>query len=184
MTDYPIEPGKLLETAGRLAPPDQGRGRPAYTDHRRAVSTAYYAVFHAITDRVVKAPFTDADVAFLRKVRRWIQHSDVRTVAIWVGQLERTRPGSPPSHIKSLLNPAKGDSHVDADTLTIGEGFLELNEKREEADYDHDAVFTRPETLDYIALASDVVETVERTQTDAAKRFFGLVAMQARVQAR
>ena len=71
MTDYPIEPGKLLETAGRLAPPDQGRGRPAYTDHRRAVSTAYYAVFHAITDRVVKAPFTDADVAFLRKVRRW-----------------------------------------------------------------------------------------------------------------
>ncbi|HET6571646.1 MAG TPA: hypothetical protein VFG58_09180, partial [Solirubrobacterales bacterium] len=105
-------------------------------------------------------------------------------VAIWVGQLEGIRPGSPPSHIKALLDPAEGDPHVDAETLTIAEGFLELNEKREEADYDHDAVFTRPETLDYIALASAVVETVERTQTDAAKRFFGLVAMQAKVQKR
>lgn len=150
MTDYPIEPGKLLEAAEQLAPAETGRGRPAYTFHRRAVSTAYYAVFHAITDRVVKAPFTEADVAFLRKVRRRLE----------------------------------GEAHIDDDTLTIADGFLELNEKREEADYDHDAVFTRPETLDCLALARDIVETVERTQTDAAKRFFGLVAMQADVRNR
>ena len=164
--------------------PNPEGGRPAYTDHRRAVSTAYYAVFHAITDRVVKAPFTEADVAFLRKVRRWVQHGDIRTVAIWIGQLEGIRKGGPPPHIRALLAPADDQTHIDIETLTIADGFLELNEKREEADYDHDAVFTRPETLDYIALASDVVETVERIQTDAAKRFFGLIAMQARVQQR
>lgn len=184
MTDYPIEPGKLLEAAEQLAPAETGRGRPPYTFHRRAVSTAYYAVFHAITDRVVKAPFTEADVAFLRKVRRWVQHGDIRTVANWIGQLEGIRKGSPPPHIRALLAPAEGEAHIDDDTLTIADGFLELNEKREEADYDHDAVFTRPETLDYLALAKDIVETVERTQTDAAKRFFGLVAMQADVRNR
>jgi hypothetical protein len=184
MTSYPIEPDKLLEAAALLAPPDAKRGRPPYTAHRRAVSTAYYAVFHAITDRIVKTPFTEADTAFLRKVRRWIQHGDIRVVATWIEQLEGRSQGSPPPHITTLLEPMPGQSHVDDDTRTIAAGFLELNEKREDADYDHDAVFTRPETLDYIALAQEVVTTVERTQTDPAKRFFGLVAMQAKVQKR
>lgn len=184
MTDYPIEPDKLLEAADRLAPAEAPRGRPPYTAHRRAVSTAYYAVFHAITDRVVKAPFTQADTAFLRKVRRWIRHGDIKTVAIWVSQIEGTTQGSPPAHIKALLVPNEGQPHVDEDTVAIAEGFLELNEKREQADYDHDAVFTRPDTLDLIELARRVIATAERTQTDAAKRFFGLIAMQANVQKR
>ena len=184
MTSYPIEPDKLLEAAALLAPPDAKPGRPPYTAHRRAVSTAYYAVFHAITDRVVKAPFTEADTSFLRKVRRWIGHNDIRTVATWVEQLEGTSHGSPPPHIKALLEPSKGESHVDRDTLTIAEGFLELSERREEADYDHDAVFTRPDTLDHLARAREIVAIVEQTQSDAAKRFFGLIAMQAKVQAR
>jgi phosphoglycolate phosphatase-like HAD superfamily hydrolase len=182
MTDYPIEPDKLLEAAGRLTPP--GRGRPPYTAHRRAVSTAYYAVFHAITDRVVKAPFTEADTSFRRKVRRWIQHGDIKTVATWIGQLEGTSQGGAPAHIKALLTPADGERHIDEDTRTMAEGFLELNEKREQADYDHDAVFTRPDTLDHLARAGEVVAVVEQAQSDAAKRFFGLIAMQAKVQAR
>ncbi|HUB98735.1 MAG TPA: hypothetical protein VMS11_02815 [Solirubrobacterales bacterium] len=184
MPTYPIEPGKLLETADRLAPLHPGRGRPSYTAHRRAVSTAYYAVFHAITDRVAKAAFTEADTAFLRKVQRWVKHGDVRMVAVWVSQLEGITAGSPPRHIDALLRPGSGEAHIDSDTLVIADGFLELNEKREQADYDHDAVFTRPDTLSHIALAKSVVARVEGTQTDAAKRFFGLVAMRSNIQSR
>lgn len=171
MSSYPIEPAKLLETADRMVPTNPGRGRPAYTDHRRAASTAYYAVFHAITDRVAKAAFTEADTSFLRKVQRWIKHGDIRMVAVWVSQLEGTARGRPPQHIEALLRPTEGVTHIDADTLTVAEGFLELNEIREQADYDHDAVFTRPETLSHLALAKAVVGTVESTRTDAAKRF-------------
>ncbi|HVO55906.1 MAG TPA: hypothetical protein VMT37_15965 [Solirubrobacterales bacterium] len=184
MPSYPIEPGKLLETADRLVPAHPGRGRPAYTDHRRALSTAYYAVFHAITDRVTKAAFTEADTAFQRKVQRWIKHGDIRMVSVWVGQMEGTIKGGPPQHIEALLRPGEGVIHIDADTLSIAEGFLDLNEVREQADYDHDAVFTRPQTLSYLAQARSVVATVEGTQTDAAKRFFGLVAMRSNIQAR
>ena len=184
MADYPIEPDKLLEAADRLAPASAPRGRPPYTAHRRAVSTAYYALFHAITDRVVKAPFTEADTAFLRKVRRWIGHSDIGTVAAWVSQIDGTRQGSPPAHIEALLVAPDGTTHIDAETLIIADAFLELNEKREQADYDHDAVFTRPDTLDLIELARRAIATTERTQSDAAKRFFGLIAMQAKVQKR
>ena len=181
MPDYPIDPQRLLETAERLAP--SRPGRPAYTDHRRAVSTAYYAVFHAVTDRAAKATFTEADDEFLRKIQRWIGHGDVRAVATWVSQLEGTRTGNPPPHIVSLLQPA-GSNHIDGDTVVIADGFLELNEKREQADYDHVAVFTRADTLTQIALARRVVDVVQGTQTDAAKRFFGLIAMQAKVKSR
>lgn len=183
MPQYPIDPQKLLETAERLAPTNLRPGRPAYMDHRRAVSTAYYAVFHALTDRAAKATFTDADPEFLQKIQRWIQHGDVRTVAVWVSQLEKTRSGGPPRHISNLLKPA-GNNYIDADTLAIADGFLELNEKREQADYDHTAVFTRPDTLSQIALARKVVDTIQGTQTNEAKIFFGLITMQANVKSR
>lgn len=184
MPSYPIEPGKLLEVAERLAPAEPGRGRPSYTAHRRAVSTAYYAVFHALANRVAMAVFSEADQSFRQKIQRWIGHGNIRTVAVWMSQLEGASAGSPPAHIAALLAPAEGTAHIDEDTLAIADGFLELNEKREEADYDHEAIFTRPDTRGHIALARDVVATIERTDSDSAKRFFGLIAMQSKIQTR
>jgi hypothetical protein len=181
---YPIEPDKLLDAADRLAPAVAGRGRPPYTAHRRAVSTAYYAVFHAITGRVVETVFPSADDAFRHRVRRWIGHGDIRNVAGWVSQLQGTKSGTPPPHIAALLSPAGGPPYIDADTVTIADGFLELNDKREQADYDHDAVFPRRDALTHIALAQRVVTVAYGAQSDEALLFFGLIGMQARVQAR
>lgn len=183
MPRYPLKPALLVDTADRLAPREIGRGRPAYSDHRRAVSTAYYAVFHAINDRVAKASFTEADDAFLRRIERWIGHGDIKEVAVWICQLEGQRGGKAPAHISSLLRPG-GTNHIDEDSLVIAEGFLELNEKREQADYDHDAIFTRADTLIQIDLARAVVERVETTQSNEAKRLFGLIGMRARIQSR
>ncbi len=55
MPSYPIDPDKLLEQAAQLAGEDAGRGRPSYTNHRRAVSSAYYAAFHQVSDQVLNA---------------------------------------------------------------------------------------------------------------------------------
>lgn len=63
-------------------------------------------------------------------------------------------------------------------------GFLELNDRREEADYDHDAVFTRPDTRDLILLANEVVAAIKRTQSTQSQQFFGLIAMKANVRQR
>jgi hypothetical protein len=179
---YPLVPEKLLDTASRLAR-DGARGRPAYADHRRAVSTAYYAVFHAITDRAAKAVFTEAEDEFLERIQRWIGHADIREVATWVCQLDERRPGGAPPHIAALLKPREG-KRIDSDTVEIADGFLQLNERREEADYDHDGYFNRADTLSQIELAKAVVERVEGTQTAAAKLFFGLIAMRAKIQSR
>lgn len=184
MPSYPIEPDKLLDAADRLAPPEPGRGRPPYTAHRRAVSTAYYAVFHAIGARVAETVFATADTPFRQRVRRWIGHGDIRAVARWVSQLQGTTGGSPPPHIHALLAPSGGPAHVDTDTVVIADGFLELNDKREQADYDHEAIFTRPDTRGHITLARRVVAVVEAAQSDETGRFFGLVAMQAQIRGR
>ena len=184
MPDYFIDSRKLLDAADVLAPKDAGPGRPAYTAHRRAVSTAYYAVFHAISSRVAEAAFATADSAFRQRVRRWIGHGDIRTVALWMRQLQGESGGNPPPHIRALLAPSGPPGHIDDKTLTIADGFLELSEKREQADYDHDAVFTRPDALWNIALARQVVAVIEGGQSDESKRFFGLIAMQAQIRAR
>jgi hypothetical protein len=182
---YPIEPAKLLDAAELLAPAQPGRGRPPYTAHRRAVSTAYYAVFHAIGDRVATTVFATADSRFRQGVRRWIGHGDIKIVARWVSQIQGTTAGTPPSHIVSLLAPTAGRSPiVDAQTSAIADAFLELNEKREQADYDHAAIFTRPDTRGHIALARQVVAVIEEANSNEALRFFGLIAMQARIQPR
>lgn len=184
MPTYPIEPEKLLDAVDLLAPAAAGRGRPGYTAHRRAVSTAYYAVFHAITGRVAETVFPTTEEAFRRRVRRWIGHGDIRSVATWVSRLEGTAGGDAPAHIQNLLAPVGGNVLIDADTVTIADGFLELNDKREQADYDHDAVFTRPDTLGHIGLARRAVEVVEAASSNEAIAFFGLIAMQAKIQNR
>jgi len=45
------------------------------------VSSAYFAVLHAIGGRVAETVFPSADDAFRRRVRRWIGHGDIRNVA-------------------------------------------------------------------------------------------------------
>lgn len=184
MPSYPIEPDKLLDAADRLAPAQAAPGRPPYTAHRRAVSTAYYAVFHAISSRVAGQLFPSADQRFLQRVRRWISHSDIKTVARWVSQLQGTASGRPPPHIKALLSPGGGPADIDATTATIADGFLELNDKREQADYDHEAVFPRADTRGLVALAAQVVTLVETAQSDEVQRFFGLIAMQSQIRGR
>jgi hypothetical protein len=184
VSSYPIEPEKLLDAAERLAPAKAGRGRPPYTAHRRAVSTAYYAVFHAVTARVAEVVFPSADDDFRNRVRRWIGHGDVRTVAGWVSQVQGTSKRSLPPHIAALGGGAAVPPFIDADTGAIADGFLDLNDKREQADYDHEAIFTRADTRGHLALARATVHVVEGTRTDEAACFFGLIALQARIQNR
>jgi hypothetical protein len=177
---YPIEPDKLLATADVLAPPNIGRGRPAYTSHRRATSTAYYALFHAITNRIVDGVFENAPDEFKQRVRRWIAHREIAEVCRWISALRGTGGYPVPKGIRSLLISPGGVAQIDASTVAIADAFLELYEKRLEADYDHSSVFTRADTRGHIALARQAVGLVEQANSPAVQTFFGLIAMRAK----
>ncbi len=180
MPSYPIEPDKLLAAADVLVPPNVGRGRPAYTAHRRATSTAYYAVFHAITERIINEVFSAAPQDFKERVRRWVAHREIAAVCRWISALRGTGGYPVPKDIRSLLAPPGAPIHVDADTVAIADAFLELYEKRLEADYDHAAVFTRADTRGHIALARQAVGLVRQAASPEVQTFFGLMAMQAK----
>jgi hypothetical protein len=55
MTARPIHPGELLDLADRLAGRGSGPGRPRMIELRRAVSSAYYALFHELAWRGTEA---------------------------------------------------------------------------------------------------------------------------------
>lgn len=64
--------------------------------------------------------------------------------------------------------------------MAIADAFLELYEKRLEADYDHDAVFTRADTRGHIALARQAVALIEQSTSAEVQTFIGLIAMQSK----
>jgi len=92
--------------------------------------------------------------------------------------------GKAPRHVRELLAGIEGPLHIDADTIAIAEGFLKLHEQRDQADYDHEEVFRHADTRRYIALARRVVELAQKSDSDQAQQFFGLIAMQAQVRGR
>lgn len=83
MTARRISPGELLDLAGVLAGRGAGAGRPRTIELRRAISTAYYALFHELVAQCTAdmirdgAGTTDTEA----RVRRWVAHSDVKLLA-------------------------------------------------------------------------------------------------------
>jgi hypothetical protein len=152
---YPIDPDKLLEHAAQLAGEDAGRGRPSYTNLRRAVSSAYYAAFHQVTDQVAKGLFPD-DEAFQLKARRSVTHDAVYVVCKWL-----TGGGNAPQHLRPIADRLQQDATVRA----VAGSLIGLKEAREEADYDHARPFNKSETL---TLLQDARATVTHLKVGGA----------------
>jgi hypothetical protein len=122
-----INPDHLLEQADRLvAAPVVGAPRQA--DLRRAISTAYYALFHAIltqaADDFVKQ--VHRQTARYELVYRSVSHKLLRTLCEDVGK--RTLPGK-----YAKYAPAGG---FGPDLVAVATAFVDLQEKRHSADYD------------------------------------------------
>lgn len=102
----------------------------------------------------------------------------------WVSSLQGIGTSTVPSHIKALLAPPGPQNLIDNAAVTVSDGFLELYEKRMEADYDHEAVFTGADTLGHIALAKQLLPLIDGAGTPALQRFFALIAFRAKIQDR
>lgn len=149
MPSYPIDPDKLLEQAAHLAGEDAGPGHPSYTNHRRAVSGAYYAAFHQVSDQVARGLFPD-DESFQLQVRRSVTHDAIYVVCKWLAG----RAGAP-QHLQPIVNALQQNEAVGS----VADSLIGLKEAREEADYDHTRRFRKRETL---TLLDDARTTVAR----------------------
>ena len=128
----PIDPRALLRHArGRINAPDAEA-----TDYRRAVSDAFYALYHALTLAAAPSMTASADpFEPYRQVRR-IRHRHVRAAA------EEAREST------------------DGQVRVVAKAMLRLYSRREAADYSHLTHFTHERAGRLIRRAERAVEAV------------------------
>lgn len=130
---------ELLETARRLA---SNRGQARQSDLKRAISTAYYALFHALAkecaDRLVGTG-ERSDQAW-RQTYRSLNHGDARSACATLNALGF------PSGIKD-----------------VGHHFRSLQENRHRADYDPFHRVNRTDARTAIARAEDAIAKLKAT---------------------
>ncbi len=162
----PIEPQRLLDQAWEIAlvvDPAVDRRGTAFTevftainqgvrgplttdDYRRAISSAYYGLFHALT-LASAALFTPSEDS-RHELVRWMRHADLKRVTAWV-QGEK-----PPDGLENSVGVLRDDERV----RTIAAAFQRLVSARENADYNHFATFEQSDVRDLVRNAQEAVD--------------------------
>lgn len=164
-------PRELLETAQYLARRKADRQTPA--DLRRAVSTAYYALFHLLVGDAVGRMTTDegdrADLA------RGFEHRDMKKACH--GVLAQSLPFPLPLLLGLPLGP---------ELPSVATAFVKLQDERHLADYDLGRTFQREEVRDIVGSAAsafqawDAVRTTPAAQAFLALLFLGVKTVKTR----
>lgn len=164
----PIRPRWLLRLAHQLVPEQVGQGQPRNTDLRRAISTAYYALFHAITRAEAEHALPGAPESEKNAFTRHVGHTAIKQVCGWING------GQPPQAVSATVDRLRGNAGISAVAAT----FSALHQAREDADYNHDADITRPTTLGLIRRSEKAVQIVEaESATDEFRSFLGLLSL-------
>lgn len=135
----PIDPKELMDLAKRLVGPASGA---VEADLRRGISTAYYALFHLLIKETMRSFVSDPD--FRTRIGRAFQHGPMKSVC----------DKYDPSHqTAGQYVTQKGHGFaaqvIDPGVRQVAAAFFELNEAREQADYDDGATI---EHLDALAI--------------------------------
>ncbi|MFT4035643.1 MAG: hypothetical protein QM679_08720 [Patulibacter sp.] len=177
-----LEPQRLLEHAKRLLDDRGDRGRPFDIDLRRAVSAAYYALFHQLTASTATQVFGDLDAA-RGYVVRWLNHGDVAQAARLVSTFSSRSELDPRWQAEKramwhLVHSAPPTSEL----LSVCETFVDLQQRRHDADYDRARRVSKPDATQAIADAEQALQSIQTlvdTSDPAWSVFLGLIAFSA-----
>jgi hypothetical protein len=147
-----IDPSHLIDQARRLSA-NQRTGKPRQADLRRAISSAYYAVFHALSAAA-------ADM-FAGKSRRNAVSYTLLYRAFEHTQLKRlcevaSRPTLPDRYQQSLRLASFSVAVQD-----FASAFIRLQKWRHRADYDPSERFDATDALFAVTLAEDMLMGLE-----------------------
>ena len=162
-----LSPQHLLEQAEMLISPS-GQGPPKQVYVRRAVSSAYYAVFHALLTAL-------ADDFVGRSKRGTVEYAlayrslSHRTAKNLCGEVQRTTPS------KKFSNLVPGGG-FGADLVAFSAAFVELQEKRHTADYDPVPRLKTADASLAIKTARSAIRRLHAVPTAKRKRFLALLA--------
>ena len=126
----------LLAQAKLLA--EKQPRRPKQASLRRAVSAAYYALFHLLVDEASRRLVGGTNRTALRNcVARAFNHATMKTVAKQFAE----------GGVSPKLIPGLNRAALQQELVRVAGAFVDLQQHRHEADYDMRRRFTRIETL-------------------------------------
>jgi hypothetical protein len=152
----------LLRQARHLA--NLETRRPRQASLRRAVSAAYYSLFHLLVDEATGMMFGQGGSRrrFRDVLARGFSHGSMAAICkSFVG-------GNLPAPISSVVAPLP----IPPDLQTVAANFRRLQEERHRADYNRALPFSKAETLNLLQDTADAVEAWQRVRKDEAARFF------------
>jgi uncharacterized protein (UPF0332 family) len=134
----------LIEQAERLATLEPGE--PKQASLRRAVSAAYYGLFHMLTAEAAACVVPDRPDRLAPLVQRTFDHGSMKRVCLGFA----TYRGSGP-----LLELLEGQ--LDDGIRRMAKTFIDLQQARQAADYDMLHTLTREETVSVVADLRDAI---------------------------
>ncbi len=157
----------LLDQARTLA--TESPGKPKQVSLRRAVSAAYYALFHFLVGEACHTilgsqhglrPYRDV-------LARAFVHATMKSAcrSFAAGRL-------PNAVDKPLPRNAEGHYPIDQETKNIAQMFAEIQRIRNLADYDPSERFRRSDVLALIQQVEQVIEDFIQMETSNDRRFF------------
>ena len=167
-----LNPDHLLDQADQLTTPPDGGGAPRQADLRRAVSSAYYAIFHAIltgaADSLVGS--SNRHTTRYELVYRSVNHKSLREICD-----EIVKPNLKPKYGK--YEPKGGfGPHMIGLAIVI----RELQEKRHLADYDPLFTVKTADALLLIKTARTALALLRSASATRRKAFLSLVVFSPR----
>jgi uncharacterized protein (UPF0332 family) len=150
---------ELLEQARFLASLDPHSSKQA--NLRRAVSAAYYAVFHLFSAEVAAQVSPLGPIGLRERTQRALDHKSMYKVA-HAFSLSGARPSNLPSDINV-------PEQLSPELVSISKGFKRLQEERHAADYDVTQIFGRRKVLELVEIAESIFQdwNKERTSKNA-----------------
>ena len=148
----------LLDQAEHLAQLDPRR--PKQASLRRAVSSAYYGLFHLLAAEASALYVTEP--VLVAKISRTLSHGEMKKASSMIAN----------DKLPKGLHPPGGGYAAPSDLKTEANAFVNLQQARHEADYDLSRVFRRREVLAFVQSARHAMEAWDRVRkTDDARLY-------------
>ena len=150
-----MNPRDLLRIAEGLASGalGGGRGRPRQAELRRAISAAYYAMFHTLAlcgaNTLVGATHANRRQPDWNQVYRALEHG----------------------YARNQCNNRAAMSRFSLGIRRFGQLFVLMQRERQAADYDPNASFSRPEAMEFVNEAAGVIAEFENVDPSERRAF-------------
>jgi hypothetical protein len=168
----PIDQTTMIEAARGFADHHDRQGRPRNAWLRRSISTSYYALFHCIVRQVAQHLLPNGSVADQLRLTRSFDHREIKAVCGWIAGR-----ATAPQHAQPIIDRLSGTALAD-----VCAAFLDLQEARHMADYDHLAPISKATALSYLQDAEQAIRRLAGLRPGDREAFFALLALQTKLK--